>query len=765
MLMHTIGRVMRKLAAGIQFLGGFSALTDGLPHTNKAQYSSIDFTNAGEYMRGATSTLGAANAWTIEVWAYPSSLTTAMFLFDMYNGSDNSNRIYCDMDTGGDMYLSLYDSSGTLVKRYEWLDTSAGMPVNEWWQWVFTWDGSTLKGYSGGVERTRDTAHTDGSGTMTDTSRIVTVGCDNAGANAYQGRIHRIAMWDSVLTADEVKAVFNRGDAANMDLDTNQEAYASAANLVHWWKLGHTPSDLGKDYVASGGIDLDASSSGIDWSDVRCDAPNGMHLNFNGNTGGGAATEYLLNSTGQAYGIADSYTIAMWHQMVTVPTSQRQVLFEITDDTTIDKERCAIIIDATARDYGFLVGDASATTQTVLSGKISRVAEWYHVVAVKDGTSEQSIWVNGVKAGTTGATIPTQTDEADRICGVAVNALDGQDAGDCRVQSVMIWDEALGDAEIISLYNKARSHVNPEVNYDNYTSAANLVHYWQMGVPPPTGDAGSANFVRAVVGGVDLAANDAGVGHRNDSRNDGPMGRFINFGDNAADRMENTSVAAVGIANQWSVSFWMNQRVAPTAFETSLDFRSGTNGSIMQLGFDGTITGNPLSCALTDTGPTLFTPLAFTDTDSDDGSWHHYVVTFDGTDTGDPLLGYRNGVVSVSSGTDTTGTMADANREICLADSVLNTTPNAYQLGQFAVWDAVLTPNEIRSITSHSWDADLSVDFLDYASSANLQHWWKIGENQDNIGEDTGSGTARDLTPNSITYESESLAAHPFRRT
>jgi hypothetical protein len=185
----------------------------------------------------------------------------------------------------------------------------------------------------------------------------------------------------------------------------------------------------------------------------------------------------------------------------------------------------------------------------------------------------------------------------------------------------------------------------------------------------------------------------------------------------------------------------------------------------MQLGFDGTITGNPLSCALTDTGNTLFKNLDFTDTDSDDGSWHHYVVTFDGTDTGDPLLGYRNGVVSVSSGTDTTGTMADASREICLADSVLNTTPNAYQLGQFAVWDAVLTPNEIRSITSHSWDADLSVDFLDYASSANLQHWWKIGENQDNIGEDTGSGTARDLTPNSITYESESLAAHPFRRT
>ena len=57
-------------------------------------------------------------------------------------------------------------------------------------------------------------------------------------------------------------------------------------------------------------------------------------------------------------------------------------------------------------------------------------------------------------------------------------------------------------------------------------------------------------------------------------------------------------------------------------------------------------------------------------------------------------------------------------------------------LGPFGVWDEVLDGAELRALTSGSFGADLTVNSGTYTSSANLQHWWRLGADDTDIGAD-----------------------------
>ncbi len=61
-------------------------------------------------------------------------------------------------------------------------------------------------------------------------------------------------------------------------------------------------------------------------------------------------------------------------------------------------------------------------------------------------------------------------------------------------------------------------------------------------------------------------------------------------------------------------------------------------------------------------------------------------------------------------------------------------------LGPIGVWDSVLGDLELGAVASGTFAYDLSTNSGTYTSSANLQHWWRLGANVDDVGADY-SGT------------------------
>ncbi len=63
-------------------------------------------------------------------------------------------------------------------------------------------------------------------------------------------------------------------------------------------------------------------------------------------------------------------------------------------------------------------------------------------------------------------------------------------------------------------------------------------------------------------------------------------------------------------------------------------------------------------------------------------------------------------------------------------------------LGPVGVWDEVLTEGELGAVVSGSFGFDLTTDSGTYTSSANNQHWWRLGADDTDLGFDyatTGS--------------------------
>lgn len=56
--------------------------------------------------------------------------------------------------------------------------------------------------------------------------------------------------------------------------------------------------------------------------------------------------------------------------------------------------------------------------------------------------------------------------------------------------------------------------------------------------------------------------------------------------------------------------------------------------------------------------------------------------------------------------------------------------------GPIGVWDKVLDSLELGEIASGTFGFDLTTDSGTYSSSANLQHWWRPGADNTDIGAD-----------------------------
>lgn len=237
---------------------------------------SLDLDGSTEGLGDSTlQTLGVANEWTVAVWikwddlpgaservfiAQPTSAPFANIISIFWNSGQSA------------LQFIIHDSAGNQMKQRRL--TSGDIDFGVWQQWGMIWDGTNFLIYKDGTDVTADTTLvTDNSGSMTDTSRTLFLGCSDAVPNhLWDGRYHSAAMWDVELSSDAFTDLYNGGE--QFDWTTSNGNYTETTNLQHYWRLGKDSGDIGADSgVASTLIDVMDNSSNITAADIVDDYP------------------------------------------------------------------------------------------------------------------------------------------------------------------------------------------------------------------------------------------------------------------------------------------------------------------------------------------------------------------------------------------------------------------------------------------------------------------------------------------------------------
>jgi len=209
---------------------GFSYQGTGDFRDYKWDTYSLDFDGVDESM-----TVGdvlSQSAGTISLWVNAqnwdnydnpfdtsSAVINAGIRVDCHGGGAPTARvIYADDGVGGTMSASL--------------DASAF--DDQWGHMVITWSGSTIKGYTNGVE---SFSKTDLYTSFVADSLIIGAGFWwDSTYRFFEGLIDETAVWDSALSAVQIRAIYNGGTPESLT------PYSPLA----WWRMGDFVGGVGK---------------------------------------------------------------------------------------------------------------------------------------------------------------------------------------------------------------------------------------------------------------------------------------------------------------------------------------------------------------------------------------------------------------------------------------------------------------------------------------------------------------------------------------
>lgn len=210
-----------------------------------------------------------------------------------------------------------------------------------------------------------------------------------------------------------------------------------------------------------------------------------------------------------------------------------------------------------------------------------------------------------------------------------------------------------------------------------------------------------------------------------------PQTVSIDF-DGGSEKLE-TSTASLGFADVWTIACWA--KITNTTSRQDTLFTMEGAGSDIRL-FQRTTVGTAPSYQLFGNGHNH----AWTALPISGGVWHHVLLRWDGADHTD----FEMWIDAVDQGAPGFGTIADVNyadddRTIAIAETSSGVASLLGRVASLAVWDKYLGDDEITAVyNSGSIDFDLANDDGDYISSDNLQHWFQLGKDPDDIGKDYG---------------------------
>lgn len=197
---------------------------------------------------------------------------------------------------------------------------------------------------------------------------------------------------------------------------------------------------------------------------------------------------------------------------------------------------------------------------------------------------------------------------------------------------------------------------------------------------------------------------------------DGSTEVFLKFG-----------TSNMGFANRWTIGGWLKRMDADTAERTVWIIGPGVGGAnaivFTRLG----ATSTAYQVRVYDSAGAVIKSLIY-DLGWTANVWTHFMFTFDGDASGDPLVVYRDGVAQTFNSflsTDGTGTMTDSpNRAVQISIGASGFVGRMYD---FAAWSVPLSAAAVAAIHAGGRAFNLNLNQGSYTSATALQLWYRYG--------------------------------------
>jgi hypothetical protein len=473
----------------------------------------IDFPNvSGKHFLGALTSTSVAN-FSVSPWFYwRGTATTNLILFQNGLGGSNGYGVIIANGAGGSG-----NKIGVILNGLDWdaFNAQAVMPTGAWTHIAVTKGGGagTWILYLNGI------AVASGSGTPN-----VPTATTYIGTGAVHGVLDEIALWNSLLTAAEVRAVYERQAPKYSGTFTsrimNAQAAAQSWTTLNWRSLlpfhkelpdaacspapcAHANDESADDYpslVGSTGTvgdnDLVGTNLQALWhlneaagttgaGSVADDSGQGKTITPNAVTFGSVGrfgTAGSLNGTTSWLNAGDvlnpesaSYTASVWFRRnAYAAPAAGQVIFSKGSSTSLT-EGWAIHLGTNGKLYMRVNASGDATqTAGMVSTRTFLDNDWHHAVLVIDRTANViRTYVDGTSNGwVTGGGGPASASIAGfgAISTTDTLALGAARAGAVTssyfagvVDEAAIWDRALTTAEIVQLYRRGANRARFQV--------------------------------------------------------------------------------------------------------------------------------------------------------------------------------------------------------------------------------------------------------------------------------------------------------------
>lgn len=485
------------------------------------------------------------------------------------------------------------------------------IPTTSWTHVAMTWTNDAddeITVWINGVSRG---SSTNGVGPVTaDTSTLVIGGRTT---NNFDGKIDEFQVYNSELTSDQMKIIYNQGGVLNLSTsydEATQVADGAGTGPSSWWKLdektGTTANDSGdKDNTGTLG-------GGAEWAQ--------------GKYGGGlftdAADEHVSLSDpadgSLDFGLTDSFTLSAWAKAPIGSAGSRYIINKDFSNPAGYRMR-----DNSLGVASCDIEDDTGATQTNVSGGADiRDNRWHNIICVRNTTLDTFVlYVDGIVVDST-------TDNSDstlnnsgtfRISGTSTSPWIGE------IDEVKVFRYAMTSAQTAYEFNRGRP-----LSWWKLDDCTGITAYDNSGVLTNNGTVTFGSLGNTAAGtcnsGVSTEMwNNGTTGKRNASLDFDGDDDWVDMND--TDTLDVDSTNSGDYLVDFTISGWFNRDTATTT-DTIVAKRNGildtNNGYIIYLD----AATDQLIFEISDNQDTDEYSMTSTTTFTTTG-WHHFTVVWD----------------------------------------------------------------------------------------------------------------------------------------
>ena len=387
--------------------------------------SKIALPSLGSGFTGSSSR--SVSAW-VKITSTPSG---SIAIFNSGSAATNQSFGYF-IGTSRQVIISYYNRN--------W-QTSETISLDTWNHILFTYNGgavetsSNSKIYINGTPATLGSTTGSATGSINTPDTNHTIGVFSPTNSLYfNGSIDQVRLFSKALSSDEVSTLYAE-TACVYTSTTDIVNYPTGTTPIAYYKLDNSSEDY-----STGGND--GTDTNIEYRFGRF----GQAAVFNGST---SFIDTNIDSS-----IGNSYSISLWFNSNSNASTWKQL-------TGLDNDTYNYTAYISRQANGTLnfIGSDDGSNVTATGTTVTSINQWYHVVAVKDGTTTK-LYLDGQEEATGSANATTSWLGSlilGKYFGTTNQSFDG------TIDQMRIYDAALTSSQVTELYNE-----KPEVDTSNF---------------------------------------------------------------------------------------------------------------------------------------------------------------------------------------------------------------------------------------------------------------------------------------------------------